>query len=111
MMRGGQRVSAALWLAAITRVAGYGQTPPAAEPEIVTDHRDITECSIVVPKGSLEFENGPTWTSDHRQTALDLPETLVRFGVSDRTELRIVAPNYLDALVSALGQRLFWRIH
>jgi Putative MetA-pathway of phenol degradation len=29
---------------------------------------------------------------------LDLSETLVRFGISDRTELRFVAPNYFEAL-------------
>lgn len=97
-MRRDQGVSAALLLAAVT-VAVYGQSqPPATDPEIVTDRPDITESSIVVPKGSLQFENGLTWTSDHGQTTLDLSETLVRFGVSDRTELRIVVPNYLDGL-------------
>ena len=30
--------------------------------------------------------------------ALDLSETLVRFGISDRTELRFVAPDYFDGL-------------
>jgi hypothetical protein len=95
-MRGGQSVSTALLFAAVM-FAAYGQgPPPAADPEIVTDRPDITESAIVVPKGSLQFENGLTWTSDHGQTALDLSETLVRFGVSDRTELRIVVPNYLD---------------
>jgi hypothetical protein len=88
----------ALLLAAVT-IAAYGQSPPPeAVPEIVTDRPDVTESSIVVPKGSLQFENGMTWTNDHGQTALDLSETLVRFGVSDRTELRIVVPNYLDGL-------------
>jgi len=97
-MRRDQGASAALLLAAVT-VAAYGQSqPPPTDPAIVTDRPDITESSIVVPKGSLQFENGLTWTSDHGQTTLDLSETLVRFGVSDRTELRIVVPNYLDGL-------------
>ena len=91
-------VSTALCLVALTAGA-YGQSqPPEASPEIVTDRPDITESSIVVPKASLQFENGLTWTSDHGQTTLDLSETLVRFGVSDRTELRIVVPNYLAGL-------------
>src|SRR5580658_4612771 len=92
-------VSVALWLACLT---AYGQNPPlpAAPPDldIVTDRPDVTESSIVVPKGSLQFENGMTWTSDHGQTALDLTETLARFGISDRTEFRLVIPNYLAAL-------------
>jgi hypothetical protein len=79
-------------------VAGYGQSPPAPDAEIVTDRPDVTESSIVVPKGSLQFENGLSWTSDHGQTLLDLPETLVRFGISERTEFRFVVPNYLGGL-------------
>src|SRR5579863_1282348 len=61
-MRRDQGASAALLLAAVT-VAAYGQSqPPATDPEIVTDRPDITESSVVVPKGSLQFENGLTWT-------------------------------------------------
>jgi hypothetical protein len=94
-------VSTALLFAAMA-FAAYGQDqPPAAEPEIVTDRPDITESGIVVPKDSLQFENGATWTSDHGETTLDLSETLVRFGISDRTELRFVAPNYFDGLTGA----------
>jgi hypothetical protein len=97
-MRGGQCASTALLLAAVT-VAAYGQSqPPTEDPEIVTDRPDITESAIVVPKGSLQLENGLTWTSDHGQTALDLSETLIRLGISDRTELRIVVPNYFAGL-------------
>jgi hypothetical protein len=101
MIRRRQILSTALLLAAVT-IAAFGQSPPpAADPEIVTDRPDVTESSIVVPKGSLQFENGMTWTSDHDQTALDLTETLVRFGISDRTELRLVVPDYLAVLTGA----------
>jgi len=97
MMRGRQSVTALL-LAAVT-VAAYGQgQPPTTEPEIITDRPDITESSIVIPKGSLQLENGLTWTNDHGQQTLDLSETLLRFGVFDRTELRIVVPNYVAGL-------------
>jgi hypothetical protein len=87
-------------------MAAFGQGPspvgvPVADPEIVTDRPDVTESSIVVPKGSLQFENGLTWTGDRGQTLLDLPETLARFGISDRTELRFVVPNYLGGLTGA----------
>jgi hypothetical protein len=93
----------ALVFATSTIAADAQVLPPPADPEIVTDRPDITESSIVVPKGSLQFENGLTWTGDNGQATLDLPETLVRFGVSDRTELRIVVPNYFEGLTGPTG--------
>ena len=74
------------------------QWPPGPASDIVTDRPDVTESSIVVPKGSLQLENGFTWTTDHSRQLFDLSETLIRFGVTSRTELRVVAPNYFDAL-------------
>ena len=68
-------------------------------PVIVTDRPDVTESSIVVPKGSLQFENGITWTADHGNQSVDLSETLVRFGISRRTELRLVVPNYFEDVI------------
>jgi Putative MetA-pathway of phenol degradation len=65
-------------------------------PEIVTDRPDITESSVVIPLGSIQAENGFTWTRDHRTSALDVPESLIRLGLWERTELRFTAPNYLD---------------
>jgi hypothetical protein len=66
----------------------------AGHEAIVTDRPDITESSIVVPKGSLQFENGLTWTAQGSRGVLDASETLIRFGLLSRTELRVVAPNY-----------------
>jgi hypothetical protein len=83
-------------------VFGQGQ-PPAAEPEIVTDRPDVTESSIVVPKNSLQSENGLTWTSDHGQQTLDLPKTLLRYGLLTRTELRFVVPNYFGSLTGRMA--------
>ncbi len=57
MMRGRQSVTALL-LAAVT-VAAYGQgQPPTTEPEIITDRPDITESSIVIPKGVYSSRTG-----------------------------------------------------
>jgi hypothetical protein len=70
-------------LAAVTVAVNRQSQPPTSDPEIVTDRPDITESAIVVPKGSLQFESGLTWTSDHGQAAVDLPENSVvvwRFG-------------------------------
>jgi hypothetical protein len=66
------------------------------ECEITTDRPDVTEAPTVVPVGSLQIENGLTWTSDHGRQILDLSESLVRIGVLARTELRVGVPDYLD---------------
>lgn len=65
---------------------------------IVTDRPDVTESSIVVPTGSLQIENGITWTIDHRFQTFDLPESLMRFGLAPRTEFRIAVPNYFGGI-------------
>jgi hypothetical protein len=82
-MHGGQTLSTAVLLAAVTVAVNRQSQPPTSDPEIVTDRPDITESAIVVPKGSLQFESGLTWTSDDGQAAVDLPENSVvvwRFG-------------------------------
>jgi len=69
--------------------------------DIVTDRPDITESSIVVPPGTLQGENGVTWTGDHGRRTLDLSESLLRLGVWSRTEFRIELPNLLGRFWAA----------
>jgi outer membrane putative beta-barrel porin/alpha-amylase len=95
----GLRHTSAVLLFATLSATSHAQSPTSpADPGIVTDRPDVTESSVVVPKGSLQLENGITWTSVHRANTIDLSETLMRFGVSTRTEIRIVVPNYLGGL-------------
>jgi len=61
---------------------------------IATDRPQITSSSIVVPCGSLQFENGFQETSNGGQRSFDLPETAVRFGIASKTELRFAAPDF-----------------
>jgi hypothetical protein len=70
-----------------------------AQPDIVTDRPDITESGVVVPRATLQIENGLTWTLDHGTQAVDLSESLIRFGILDRTEVRFGLPNYSDRIV------------
>jgi hypothetical protein len=70
-------------------------------PAIVTDRPDVTDAATVVPPGSLLVENGVTFTRDHGNPILDGTESLIRFGVTPRTELRLEVPDY----VAALGSR------
>jgi hypothetical protein len=97
-----RKTSVAVWLA-VFQVSAYGQNHPPA-PEMVTDRSDITESPVVVPKGSAQFENGITWTDDHGEKTLGLPEGLLRLGIFERTELRIDVPNYLNGLNGLTAQ-------
>jgi len=97
----GVRSTSAVLLLATLSAISRAQSPPAtADPETVTDRPVVTESGVVVPKGSLQLENGITWASDRGAKAIDLSETLMRFGVSTRTEIRIVTPNYSGGLSS-----------
>ena len=62
---------------------GQNQTNGTSPPSpIATDRPAFTASSIVVPRGSLQFENGFLETTAEGQQGFDFPETLVRFGVA-----------------------------
>jgi len=75
------------------------QAPPAcganASSTISTDRPQITNTSTVVPCGSLQFENGFEQTGSAGHQGFDAPETSVRFGIANKTELRLGLPNCL----------------
>ena len=71
--------------------------------EIITDRPDITESAVVVPKASLQAENGFTWTNDPLGTMATLCQTLLRLGLSDRTEFRLTLPSYSLDFSPGLG--------
>jgi hypothetical protein len=80
----------------------------AGDP-IATDRPQITSSSIVVPCGSLQFENGlQVTTANGSQRGLDLPETAVRFGIAGKTELRFAAPNYFYNDDTSFGYTNGW---
>ena len=94
-----RKTAGAVFIMLALSAACRAQSPPdIAVPEIVTDRPDVTESSIVVPKGSLQVENGATWTTDHGSQTLDLSESLIRLGFLTRTEFRLVVPNYLGGI-------------
>jgi hypothetical protein len=66
-----------------------------ADAPIATDRPQIANSSVVVPCGSLQFENGFLVTTPNGgQRSFDLPETSVRFGIAGKTELRLAVPDY-----------------
>lgn len=82
-----------------------GQTAPDSQPSISTDRPSVANSSVVVPKGDFQVENGLLITNTQGQYILDLPETALRFGLLDKTELRLSAPDYFDT-VSTSGPSL-----
>jgi hypothetical protein len=91
-------------LAGVARLHGQDQSATAVSPStIATDRPAVTNSSIVVPNGSLQLENGFLETSSQEQSIIDGPETLVRFGVASRTELRFTVPDYYQNLTTTSG--------
>jgi hypothetical protein len=81
--------------ASMVPLHGQDQFPSVgAAGSVATDRPAITNSSVVVPDGSFQVENGFLETSSQGQSVLDGPESLVRFGVAKRTELRFTVPDY-----------------
>ncbi|HSZ00412.1 MAG TPA: transporter [Terriglobales bacterium] len=88
-------------LAGVAPLHGQDQSASAVSPStIAADRPAITNSSIVVPNGSIQMENGFLETSSQGQSVIDGPETLVRFGVASKTELRFTLPDYFQNLNS-----------
>ena len=62
---------------------------PLLDAQINTDRPAFADSSVVVAKDSLQIENGFLDTVG----TLDFPETLFRYGLTDKTELRFAAPD------------------
>lgn len=82
-------------LAGLAPLRGQDQ-PASGSPAapIATDRPTFTNSSIVVPSGSLQAENGILEANTLGQNIFDGPETLMRFGVATKTELRLTVPDY-----------------
>ncbi len=75
--------------------ASHGQEQPgSSNTPIATDRPAVTNSSVVVPVGSFQAENGFNVSNNQGQNTADGSETLVRFGVAPRTELRVTVPDY-----------------
>ncbi|MBV9742135.1 MAG: transporter [Acidobacteriia bacterium] len=58
---------------------------------------------MVVPLGSLQFENGMAESARNGLRIFDGPESLLRFGVLAKTELRLTAPDYSGEFTASSG--------
>jgi len=90
-MRGRSVAFVAVICACVCAVADDSAPAP-----IATDRPSVTDSSVVVPAGTFQLENGFTDTVSQGQRTLDGPESLLRFGVASKTELRLTAPDYFS---------------
>lgn len=80
-------------------LSAQDQTDAAASPgPIATDRPAVANSSVVIPAGYIQFENGFLESRSQGQMVIDGPETLVRVGIAQRTELRLNVPNYFHNL-------------
>jgi hypothetical protein len=82
--------------AALVLAAGAAAARGAAADEpLVADRPGFGESASAVPARHVQVELGATWTRVDGETRVaDLPEGLVRVGVVNGVELRVVAPDY-----------------
>jgi hypothetical protein len=81
----------AIFVALLSGMLLHGQSPPSSDDPISTDRPAIAASSTVVPEGSFQMENGFLISNTH---SFDGPETSMRFGLTNNTELRFSAPDY-----------------
>ena len=93
--------AAAAW--SQTSVRRFACDQPAAGTVITTDRPSFTNSSTVVPCLSLQVENGLLESAIAGQRAWDLPETSLRLGLTNSTELRITVPDYLQNTNPGIG--------
>jgi Putative MetA-pathway of phenol degradation len=71
------------------------QKKPPITP-VGTSRPSFTDAVTTVPQGSLQFENGATFTDNRHGTySWTTPETLIRLGMTANTELRYTVPNFI----------------
>jgi Putative MetA-pathway of phenol degradation len=83
--------------------AGHAAEDNGSSSPINTDRPAVTDSSVVVPAGSLQFENGFEDAASDGLRTLDGPETLLCFGVGSKTELRLTTPDYFRESAGSSG--------
>jgi hypothetical protein len=97
MRSGLLRVAAAAAFAVLCARGAAADCPDAAQP-IATDRPDVTNSSLVVPRGSLQAENGVNLSGQGSARSLDGTNTRLRLGVAACTEVLLDVPTYFHAL-------------
>lgn len=85
-----------LFLSIVDASAASADQCPARESPIVTDRPDVTNSSLVVPRGSFQSENGINFSQRGGSHEFDGTESRLRWGVVPCLEVLIHGgPSYL----------------
>jgi Putative MetA-pathway of phenol degradation len=68
---------------------------PTAKDDIDTDRPDVTNSAVVVPVGSLQFENGVNLSARDGGRSVDGTNTRARLGIVPCLELLVDLPSYV----------------
>ena len=71
---------------------------PGADKAIATDRPDVTNSSLVIPKGSFQSENGLNVSSQGRQRGFDGANSRLRLGVAQCLEVLVDLPTRFFAV-------------
>lgn len=84
----------------------FAQAPDAssAAETITTDRPAVTDSSAVVPRGVFQAENGVLDTGNQGRNTFDFPETSIRVGAGQTTELRFTAPDFYQDFGNPAGR-------
>jgi len=74
-----------------------------ADTTINTDRPSVTNASPIVPLGAVQVESGLIAADTAGHYVLDFPELLLRYGLLQKTELRLTLPNYFHNLPAPNG--------
>ena len=73
----------------------WGEGCPGPDRPIDTDRPDLANSSVVVPRGSLQEENGANYTRSSSARTIDAPNSRLRLGVAECFEILLDLPNYV----------------
>src|SRR5580704_7257915 len=87
-----------LALPAGTFAAAAADSCPQPGSEIATDRPDVTNSSLVVPRGSFQQENGVNIAGRDGGQVIDGTNTRLRLGIAECLEVLVDVPTYFGAL-------------
>lgn len=82
----------------INAISANATDCPTSADEISTDRPDFTSPPTAVPTGSVQLENGVTWSAEQRSNVVEGPQTLLRVGIAHCTEIFFSVPDYVYAI-------------
>jgi hypothetical protein len=75
-------------MALLAVIPRHGNAQESAVPAISTERPTVGDSPDLIPADSLQIENGLGLSFQRAQYTLDLPESLIRYGVTEHLEIR-----------------------